>query len=115
MGSSSNHPTLWGNEIHKEDTFRRELEGGSGHLAIVDSAYRGTCPIYIPIPGRLPPTADHQVDQLGFTPLQRSIAASELIQALLIQPVEHQNFLTTIAKRNQIEHYQMRLFFIERP
>jgi len=32
---------------------------------------------------------EHQVDHLGVTPLQRSIAASQLIQSFLIQLAEN--------------------------
>ena len=59
--------------------------------------------------------AEHQVDYLGYTPFQRSIAASQLIQSLFIQPAENQHFPTTLPERNQIEHHQMRLLFAERP
>ena len=59
--------------------------------------------------------AEDRVDLLGNTPLERSDAAMQLINTALIAPATAQQLPITIVERNQIEHHQMRLLFVENP
>ena len=59
--------------------------------------------------------AEEQVDFLGDAPLETSNAASQLVNTALIAPVVGQHLPTTIVERNEVEHHQMRLLFLENP
>lgn len=59
--------------------------------------------------------AEDRVDSLGHTPLERSDAAMQLINTVLIVPATTQQLPVTIVERNQIENRQMRLLFAENP
>ena len=59
--------------------------------------------------------AEEQVDLLGDIPLERSNAASQLVNMALIAPVVGQHLPITIVERNQVEHHQIRLLFTENP
>jgi len=59
--------------------------------------------------------AEEQVDSLGYTPLERSDAAIQLVNSGLIAPATAQQLSITIVERNQIKHNQMRLLFTENP
>ena len=59
--------------------------------------------------------AEEQVDFLGDTSWERSSAASQLVNTILIAPAEEQQLLLTMVERNQIGHHQMKLLFAENP
>jgi len=98
--AQQNQPKYLGGKFYEEETFQRKMEGSNPHLTTFDLMQGGMCPLFLSGLSRIPTTAEHYVDHLGFTSCQRNTAVVQLIQTKLIQPAVSQRLPTTVADRS---------------